>query len=47
MLGSMKHDKKVRDQTLHFVLPERIGSVVMRSGIPPATVRSAIRGLTR
>jgi 3-dehydroquinate synthase len=47
MMDSMRHDKKVRDGRLHFVLPESIGSVVVRSGISPSMVRSAIRRLTR
>jgi 3-dehydroquinate synthase len=31
LLRAMRHDKKVQDRRIHFVLPDRIGHVVVRS----------------
>ena len=45
LLDAMRHDKKVRDGRLHFVLPERIGAVQVRADVPVRLVRSVLRGL--
>jgi 3-dehydroquinate synthase len=41
-LEAMRSDKKVVAGSLRFILPERIGSVVIRGDVPPAVVRSAL-----
>ena len=46
LMKAMQHDKKIRDGSLHFVLPRRIGKVYIESGIPPALIRSVIRSLS-
>ena len=46
MLEALRHDKKIRDGKLHFVLPERIGSVTIRSDIPIGMVRSVLEELS-
>ena len=46
MLEALRHDKKIRDVKLHFVLPERIGSVTIRSDIPIEMVRSVLEELS-
>jgi 3-dehydroquinate synthase len=47
MIESITHDKKVRDGRVHFVLPEKIGSVVMRPDVGRNHVRSTLRELIR
>jgi 3-dehydroquinate synthase len=47
MIKAMGHDKKVRDGKLHFVLPERIGSVRIQPDVPLKVVQSVLRELTR
>ena len=44
-MDAMYCDKKVRSGRIRFVLPERIGSVVVRDDVPPELVRSAIESL--
>ena len=46
MLEALRHDKKIRDGKLHFVLPERIGSVTIRSDIPIGMVGSVLEELS-
>ena len=41
-LAAMRSDKKVVAGSLRFILPERVGSVVIRGDVPPAVVRSAL-----
>jgi 3-dehydroquinate synthase len=38
----LSHDKKVRDGKVHFVLPERIGKVVIRDDVDPGIIRKAL-----
>jgi len=47
MKKSMRHDKKIRDGNIHFVLPRRIGKVDVEAGIPPKLVQSVIRSLSQ
>ncbi|HXZ86898.1 MAG TPA: 3-dehydroquinate synthase [Myxococcota bacterium] len=42
---AMALDKKVAAGKIRFVLPERVGSVVIRDGISPAAVRAAFRSV--
>jgi 3-dehydroquinate synthase len=39
--AAMQHDKKIAAGHIRFVLPERLGSVRIRNGAPPAALRSA------
>ena len=41
LLDAMALDKKVTAGRIRFVLPERIGKVVIRDGVPPEAVRAA------
>ena len=41
----MTHDKKVASGKLRFVLPDRIGHVVIRDDVPLALVREAVDSL--
>lgn len=43
--AAVSHDKKVTGGRPTFVLPERTGSVVLRSDVPPPAVVSSIRGI--
>ncbi len=43
VLAAMRHDKKVRAGRLTFVLPERIGRVVVRDDVPLRLVRTVLR----
>lgn len=43
LLRAMEVDKKVQHGRIHFVLPERIGKVVIRSDVPPALVSKTAR----
>lgn len=47
MMKSMRHDKKIRDGDIHFVLPRRVGKVDVEAGIPPKLVDSVIRSLSQ
>lgn len=40
LLASMRHDKKVVDDRVRLVLPERVGSVQIRDDLPEACVRA-------
>jgi 3-dehydroquinate synthase len=39
--AAMKLDKKVRDARIRFVLPTRVGEVVLRDDVPFETVSAA------
>jgi 3-dehydroquinate synthase len=43
VIAAMAHDKKVVRGRLHFVLPTRVGEVVVRDDIEPAVIRAAVR----
>lgn len=45
VLAAMRVDKKLADGRLRFVLPTRIGSVVLRDDVPAEVVRSAVESL--
>lgn len=45
VLTAMHSDKKVRDAKLRFILPDRIGHVVIRNDVPEELVRSMIESL--
>ncbi len=47
LLAVANADKKVKDGRLRFVLPDRIGHVVIRDDIPAEKVRAAFEGLRR
>ena len=44
-LDAMKHDKKSRAGTLRFILPDRMGHVVQRTGITETQARDAFQAL--
>jgi len=43
IISAMNHDKKAEAGLLAFILPVRIGQVVIRSDVPPRLVRSALK----
>lgn len=43
--AAMRLDKKVADGRVHFVLPDRMGHVVIRDDVPAACVRAGWRGI--
>ncbi len=43
IIAAMHHDKKVEAGRAAFVLPVEIGKVVIRSDVPPHTVKAALR----
>jgi 3-dehydroquinate synthase len=43
IISAMRHDKKAEAGRLAFVLPVRIGQVVIRSDVPLQTIRSALK----
>lgn len=43
LFGRLVHDKKTIQGKIHFVLADRIGHVVVKSGIPDADVREALK----
>jgi len=45
VLAALHHDKKVRDGTVHFVLPRGIGSVEITPGVPLNMVREVVKEL--
>ncbi|MDQ3010982.1 MAG: 3-dehydroquinate synthase [Acidobacteriota bacterium] len=45
IIAAMAHDKKVAQGKLPFILPTRIGDVIVRDDIPPAIIRAAVREL--
>lgn len=46
-LALMRHDKKARQGTMKFVVPDRIGHVVLRTDITDDPVRAALDALRR
>jgi 3-dehydroquinate synthase len=45
VLQAMRSDKKIRDAKFRFVLPDRIGHVVIRDDVPESLVRDVIETL--
>ncbi|HVT87992.1 MAG TPA: 3-dehydroquinate synthase [Tepidisphaeraceae bacterium] len=45
VFNAMSYDKKVKSGKLRFVLPDRIGRVVIRDDVPAEVVRAAIHSL--
>jgi len=45
VIAAMAHDKKISQGKIHFILPTRVGEVVVRDDIAPALVRAAVREL--
>jgi 3-dehydroquinate synthase len=45
VVDAMIFDKKVRAGKVRFVLPDRIGHVVIRDDVPPQVVRAAVESL--
>ena len=45
VMDSMHFDKKVKSGRIRFVLPDRIGHVVIRDDVPEALVREAVESL--
>jgi 3-dehydroquinate synthase len=45
VVSAMAFDKKVRSGRVRFVLPDRIGHVVIRDDVPPEPVRAAVEAL--
>ncbi len=43
VLAAMAHDKKKKSGKVRFVLPVKIGKVVVRDGIPEASIKNVIR----
>lgn len=43
IISAMNHDKKAEAGRLAFILPVRVGEVVIRSDVPPRLVRSALK----
>jgi 3-dehydroquinate synthase len=45
VVNAMAFDKKVESGKLRFVLPDRIGHVVMRDDVPAELIREAVESL--
>ena len=45
VVAAMASDKKVADAKLRFILPDRIGHVVIRDEVPATMVRTALESL--
>jgi 3-dehydroquinate synthase len=45
VIDAMHSDKKVAAGKVRFILPDRIGHVVIRDDVPPAVVRAAVESL--
>jgi 3-dehydroquinate synthase len=45
ILLAMTHDKKVAQGRIPFILPTRIGEVIVRDDLPPSIIRAAVREL--
>ena len=45
VVDAMAFDKKARSGRLRFVLPDRIGHVVLRDDVPPGAVRRAVESI--
>jgi 3-dehydroquinate synthase len=44
-VAAMLFDKKVRGGKVRFILPDRIGQVIIRDNVPPNIVRAAVESL--
>jgi 3-dehydroquinate synthase len=42
VMQTMLTDKKVRNGKVRFILPERIGQVIVRDDVPPDIIREAL-----
>jgi 3-dehydroquinate synthase len=45
VVNAMGFDKKVAGGKIRFILPDRIGHVVIRDDVPPEVVRDAVESL--
>ena len=45
VMAALHHDKKIRDGTVHFILPRTIGSVEITPGVPLHIVREVVKGI--
>jgi 3-dehydroquinate synthase len=45
VVAAMSFDKKIKSGRVRFVLPDRIGHVVIRDDVPPGLVRDAVESL--
>jgi 3-dehydroquinate synthase len=45
IIAAMAHDKKAAQGKLPFILPTRVGEVIVRDDLPPQLVRAAVREL--
>jgi 3-dehydroquinate synthase len=45
VLSAMNFDKKVKSGRVRFILPDRIGHVVIRDDVPPDVIRRAVESL--
>ena len=45
VVEAMAFDKKIRSGKVRFVLPDRIGHVIIRDDVPLELVREAVRSL--
>jgi 3-dehydroquinate synthase len=45
VLGAIRHDKKVRNGAIHFVLPRGIGRVEVTPDVPFGVVRAVVKGI--
>lgn len=45
VLNALRHDKKVRDGAIHFVLPRAIGRVEVTPDVPFLLVRDVVKGI--
>jgi 3-dehydroquinate synthase len=43
VLEAIIHDKKVQDERIRFILPERIGEVVIRDDVDPALIGTVLQ----
>jgi 3-dehydroquinate synthetase len=43
--NSLFIDKKVKEAKLHFVLPEKIGKVVVKADIPAIKIKRALKSI--
>jgi 3-dehydroquinate synthase len=47
ILASLRHDKKARQGRVPFVLPTRVGEVVVRSDVEPPEIRLALKAMAQ
>ena len=45
IITAMRHDKKATQGKLPFILPTRVGEVIIRDDLAPALIRDAVRSL--